>query len=281
MDRESETEALYNLLLAGQTEGRSPVWTNSALTRGTNDIGDTYVEIDYTNQRMWYYKDGELLVETPVVTGNVSAGNASPEGMFYIVYKKQDAVLTGETYETPVSYWMPFYGNVGIHDADSWRSSYGGTIYMTNGSHGCINTPTAQAQTIFENIEAGIPVICYSSSTNYGYSTASSGTSYVANSSSGSSSSGTDSDDNIVIIDGSSSDSSAASSSSTDTSGGGSTETNRIDDDDDSTSSGSTSSGEAEFEITISDETVWTDGSSSGSSSDSASGSDDGVIIIE
>lgn len=281
MDRESETEALYNLLLAGQTEGRSPVWTNSALTRGTNDIGDTYVEIDYTNQRMWYYKDGELLVETPVVTGNVSAGNASPEGMFYIVYKKQDAVLTGETYETPVSYWMPFYGNVGIHDADSWRSSYGGTIYMTNGSHGCINTPTAQAQTIFENIEAGTPVICYSSSTNYGYSTASSGTSYVANSSSGSSSSGTDSDDNIVIIDGNSSDSSAASSSSTDTSGGGSTETNRIDDDDDSTSSGSTSSGEAEFEITISDETVWTDGSSSGSSSDSASGSDDGVIIIE
>ncbi|MCC8102577.1 MAG: L,D-transpeptidase/peptidoglycan binding protein [Clostridiales bacterium] len=289
MDREAETEELYSLLLAGQTEGRSPVWTNSVLTRGTNDVGDTYVEIDYTNQRMWYYKDGELLVETPVVTGDVSDGNASPEGMFYIVYKKQDAVLTGETYETPVDYWMPFYGNVGIHDADSWRSSYGGTIYMTNGSHGCINTPTAQAQTIFENIEAGTPVICYSSSINYGYSTASSGTSYVANSSSGSSdssSSGTDNDDdNIVIIDGNSSDSTGTSSSGTNTTGGGSTETNRIDDDDDSTSSGGTSNSDAEFEITISDETVWTDGSASGSASDGSSGgtsgSEDGVIIIE
>lgn len=274
MDRESETEALYNLLLAGQIEGRSPVWTNSALTRGTNDVGDTYVEIDYTNQRMWYYKDGELLVETPVVTGNVSTGNVSPEGMFYIVYKKQDAVLTGETYETPVNYWMPFYGNVGIHDADSWRSSYGGTIYITNGSHGCINTPTAQAQTIFENIEAGTPVICYTSSTNYGYSTASSGTSYAANSSSGSSSSSTDDeDDNIIIIDGNSSDSSGTSSSGSSTADGGSTETNRIDDDDDDTTSDGLSTGDAEFEITISDETIWSDGSSSGS--------DDGVIIIE
>ncbi|MCD8337066.1 MAG: L,D-transpeptidase/peptidoglycan binding protein [Lachnospiraceae bacterium] len=277
MDRESETEELYSLLLAGQTEGRSPVWTNSALTRGTNDVGDTYVEIDYTNQRMWYYKDGELLVETPVVTGNVSAGNASPEGMFYIVYKKQDAILTGETYETPVSYWMPFYGNVGIHDADSWRNTYGGTIYMTSGSHGCINTPTAQAQTIFENIEDGTPVICYSSSTDYGYGTASSGTSYVTNSSSGSSSGSDSGDDNIIIYDGSSSDSSGTSSSYTDTTGGGSTETNRIDDDDDSTSSDGTSTGEAEFEITISDETVWSDSSSSGSASEE----EDGVIIIE
>ncbi|MCC8066320.1 MAG: L,D-transpeptidase/peptidoglycan binding protein [Clostridiales bacterium] len=285
MDRESETAELYELLLAGQTEGRSPVWTRSALTRGTNDIGDTYVEIDYTNQRMWYYKDGELLVETPVVTGNTSAGNASPEGIYYIVYKEQNATLTGETYETPVDYWMPFYGNVGIHDADSWRSTYGGTIYMTSGSHGCINTPTAQAQTIYENIEAGTPVVCYSSGIDYGYGTASSGTSYVANSSTGSTS-GTDSttgdddsdEDNIIIIDGAGSDASDIDYSAS--SDYGTAETNRIDEDD---SSDSTSTGDAEFEITISDETTWSD---SGDTSDEASGDTSGgdgndVIVIE
>ncbi|MCC8051829.1 MAG: L,D-transpeptidase/peptidoglycan binding protein [Clostridiales bacterium] len=287
MDRESETAELYSLLLAGQTEGRSPVWTVSALTRGENDIGDTYVEIDYTNQRMWYYKDGGLLVETPVVTGNTSAGNASPEGLYYIVYKQQDATLTGETYETPVDFWMPFYGNVGIHDADSWRSLYGGTIYMTSGSHGCINTPTAQAQTIYENIEAGTPVVCYSSGTDYDYGTAASGTSYVANSTSGSGgtsgsngssdSGSSDDDENIIIIEGTDSTSSGSSSTSSDSSA------SSTDSSDTSSSDSSTTSGEADFEIVISDETTWSSGtsdSSSGSSGSSES-SDDAVIVIE
>jgi lipoprotein-anchoring transpeptidase ErfK/SrfK len=195
MDRESETEALYQQLLSGDSAQRSPIWYESAGTRGQNDIGNTYVEIDYTNQRMWYYKDGVLLVETPVVTGNVSAGNASPEGVFCIVGKEENATLVGEDYQTPVSYWMPFYGGVGIHDADTWRTSYGGDIYQYSGSHGCINTPTAQAAVIFQNITEGTPVVCYSSGVNYGYSQQSSG-STVDNSNTA----GTDSD--IVIIDG-------------------------------------------------------------------------------
>ncbi len=176
MDRSAETEELYALLLAGETVGHSPVWTLSAAARAENDVGDTYVEIDYTNQRLWYYKDGALLVETPVVTGNVNAGNASPEGMYFIYYKERDAILEGEGYQTPVSYWMPFFDNVGIHDADTWRSEYGGAIYLSSGSHGCINTPTAMAAVIYDNIEAGTPVICYSSGIDYGYGTASGGT---------------------------------------------------------------------------------------------------------
>jgi hypothetical protein len=125
---------------------------------------------------MWYYKDGALLVETPVVTGNVSAGNASPEGVFCLVGKEENATLVGEDYQTPVSYWMPFYGGVGIHDADSWRSTYGGEIYLTSGSHGCINTPTSQAAIIYRNIEIGTPIVCYSSGTSYGYDQWSTGT---------------------------------------------------------------------------------------------------------
>lgn len=195
MDRESETEALYQILLAGDSTEHSPVWYESARTRGQNDIGDTYIEIDYTNQRMWYYKDGVLLVETPVVTGNVSAGNASPEGIFCILYKEEDATLVGEDYKTPVEYWMPFYGGVGIHDADSWRSAYGGDIYQWGGSHGCINTPTAQAKIIFENVEAGTPVVCYSSGINYGYSQVGSS----EGTTSGSTAAGSG---DIVIIDG-------------------------------------------------------------------------------
>ena len=157
MDREMEKAALIDILKNGESTEHTVTWLEGAWTRGENDIGDTYVEIDYTNQHMWFYKDGALLVDTAVVTGNVSAGNASPEGIFCLVGKSEHETLKGEGYSTPVDYWMPFYGGVGIHDADSWRSVYGGTIYQNSGSHGCINTPTAKVAVIYENIEVWHP----------------------------------------------------------------------------------------------------------------------------
>ncbi len=195
MDREGEAGELYDLLMQGESADRTPAWSEGAWTRGWNDIGSTYVEIDYTNQRMWYYKDGVLLVETPVVTGNVSAGKASPEGIYCIVGKEMNATLVGEDYSTPVTYWMPFYGGVGIHDADSWRSSYGDSIYLTSGSHGCINTPSAEAAVIYENIDVGTPVVCYSSGIDYGYASVDTGTADV-----------TDGSGDIVITDGTDTD---------------------------------------------------------------------------
>ena len=68
-------------------------------------------------------------------------------------------VLKGEDYATPVKYWMPFNGGIGLHDAD-WRSKFGGTIYQTNGSHGCINLPPKVAAQVYENAYKGIPIIC-------------------------------------------------------------------------------------------------------------------------
>lgn len=171
MNQEEETEAIYQLLLAGQSAEHSPSWYESARSRGDNDLGRTYVEIDYTNQHMWFYIDGALIVDTPVVTGNVSKGTSSPEGIFCLVGKEENAVLVGEDYKTPVEYWMPFFGGVGIHDADSWRTEYGGTIYQWGGSHGCINTPTRNAAIIYQNIEPGTPIICYSSGTDYAFQT--------------------------------------------------------------------------------------------------------------
>lgn len=169
MDRETEKTALITILKNGEPAERTVTWLEGAWARGENDIGDTYVEIDYTNQHMWFYKAGTLLVDTAVVTGNVSAGTASPEGIFCLVGKSEHETLKGEGYSTPVDYWMPFYGGVGIHDADSWRSVYGGTIYQNSGSHGCINTPTAKVAVIYENIEVGTPIVCYSSGISYGY----------------------------------------------------------------------------------------------------------------
>ena len=118
------------------------------------------MEISLAKQHMWFFKDGQLLVDTDVVTGNHNKGWDTHTGVYAIMYKERDATLVGENYSSPVKYWLPFYANTGIHDA-SWRSSFGGSEYMNNGSHGCVNTPPANAEKIFNNIEKGVPVVVY------------------------------------------------------------------------------------------------------------------------
>lgn len=154
--------ALVEYIQTGTNDTVEPVYLYRGMCRDTNDIGDTYVEISISEQRMWCYKDGKLIVDTPVVTGNPSKGNGTPSGSVWAIdAKKSPDVLEGEGYKQPVTYWMPFVGNVGIHDADTWRSEYGGEIYKINGSHGCVNTPTANAEKIYNAVEIGTPVIVY------------------------------------------------------------------------------------------------------------------------
>ena len=163
MKKQATADELVQYIKEGKTGTIEPVYLYEGKSRDTNDIGGTYVEISIEEQRMWCYKDGQLIVDTPVVTGNPNKeGCATPAGSVWAIdAKKQGAVLTGEGYTQPVTYWMPFNGNVGIHDADTWRSEYGGEIYKTNGSHGCVNTPTENARKIFEAVEIGTPVIVY------------------------------------------------------------------------------------------------------------------------
>ena len=161
VDKPGEAEQLKADLEAGKPVSREPVYSQRAFVEGKDDIGNTYVEIDYTKQHMWYYENGELVVESDVVTGNINKDNGSPDGVFNIVYKDSPAVLKGEDYESDVTYFMPFAYNVGIHDA-SWRGGkFGGEIYKSSGSHGCINAPLEVADTIYKKIEVGTPVIAY------------------------------------------------------------------------------------------------------------------------
>ena len=165
IDEATEVDVLLELLEKGEPAERDPVYLEGAMAEGEDDIGDTYIEVDYVNQRMWFYKDGKLLVDTRVVTGNSSKKMDSPVGIYCIYNKETNAILKGEDYKTPVDFWLPYCEGVGIHDA-KWRSTFGGKIYKTDGSHGCVNTPWADAKTIFDNVEIGTPVICYNTSTD-------------------------------------------------------------------------------------------------------------------
>lgn len=162
LDETAELEYLMEVIGRGVEETHVPAYQQISYTGlwGTEDIGDTYIEIDMTEQMMYYYRNGQQIIDTPVVTGNVSAGNGTPQKVCFVYFKQRNRVLRGEDYETPVSYWMAVYGNIGIHDAN-WRGKFGGRIYRTNGSHGCINTPTAAVKTLYNMVEEGTPVIIF------------------------------------------------------------------------------------------------------------------------
>ena len=155
-----ETEELISLIKEGTVGEREPVYLYTAVHKGKNDIGDSYVEADMTNQHLYLYEDGKLILETDFVSGDMSTGKQSPEGIFALTYKTRNATLRGADYESFVYYWMPFYGNYGMHDA-TWRDVFGGDIYLTNGSHGCLNLPLDMAEKIYKYVYKGSPVVCY------------------------------------------------------------------------------------------------------------------------
>lgn len=155
-----EKEAIKTAIENGENITREPEFEKKAASLTGDDYGNSYVEVNLSAQHLILYKDGKKVLESDFVSGNLAKNWGTPAGIFGLTYKQKDATLKGQDYATPVSYWMPFNRNIGFHDA-SWRSKFGGDIYKTSGSHGCINMPPENAKILFENISTGFPVICY------------------------------------------------------------------------------------------------------------------------
>lgn len=167
IDQAGEAQALADVIRAAQSQSREPVYASRAVDRSAAEWGSTYVETDLTAQHVYMIKDGAVVWDAPCVTGNVSKNYTTPPGLYSLTYKQRDRILRGQKkadgkyeYETPVLYWMPFNGGIGFHDAN-WRSKFGGAIYQTSGSHGCVNLPPAKAAALYDLVYTGIPVICY------------------------------------------------------------------------------------------------------------------------
>lgn len=169
LNEAAEYEQLKEDIASGKKIEREPIFHSyaKAVEHTETDWGNTYAEVDLTNQRMYFIKNGEVVLKSDVVTGKPSTGCATPQGIYSLTYKTRDAVLRGERdengepeYETPVAYWMPFNGGIGFHDA-TWQSSFGGSRYLTNGSHGCVNMPKENAAKLYELIPDRCPVICH------------------------------------------------------------------------------------------------------------------------
>ena len=169
IDQAKETEALIANIQSLQSVTREPVYASRAVQTEMPQWGKTFVEIDLSSQHVYFYQDGNCVWDSKCVTGTATdPDRATPTGVFALKYKQRDRVLRGRinpqtgkpSYESPVAYWMPFNGNIGLHDAN-WRSSFGGNIYLKSGSHGCINLPPKNAKTLYDLITPGtVIVVC-------------------------------------------------------------------------------------------------------------------------
>lgn len=167
IDQDEECDQLISEIKKGKVVTREPKYSSKAASHDGAGVGDTYAEVDLTGQKMYFIKDGKVVLESDIVTGNPNNGNATPQGIYTLSYKTKNAVLRGEklpdgsySYESPVKYWMPFNGGIGFHDA-SWQSSFGGDRYKSHGSHGCVNMPEEKAAKLYDLISAGTPVVCH------------------------------------------------------------------------------------------------------------------------
>ena len=154
---DQESKNIVKNIKAKKAVTRKPAYSNEGLDRDEYNLGRTFIDVNISDQHMWYVEGGKVVFSSDVVTGNVSSGHATTTGIYHIAYRQRDHLMV--KYNSFVHYWMPYNTTVGVgfHDA-SWRSSFGGQIYRTNGSHGCINMPPAKARELFYMISAGTTV---------------------------------------------------------------------------------------------------------------------------
>ena len=161
-DVEATVDKLVEYIQNGESVTVEPEYARTGYCRATDDIGDSYAEVDITNQKVFVYKDGELVIESDCVTGMANdPSRETPPGVYKVWSMDRNRILgTMETYgyEQPVDYWIYFTEiDIGFHDL--LRSAYGGEIYKTNGSHGCVNLPLDVAAEMYDTVEIGYPVI--------------------------------------------------------------------------------------------------------------------------
>lgn len=155
-----ETDQIISEIKNGETVERQPICRVSEISTENAGIGNTFIDVNISNQKVYLVKDGVIDYETSCVTGNTSSGHGTPTGIYYVSWKTTNWHM--KKYNVTVNYWMPIDDStgVGLHDA-TWRGNFGGSIYKTNGSHGCINLPLSAAKYIYNNSSSGIPVLVH------------------------------------------------------------------------------------------------------------------------
>ena len=114
----------------------------------TGSSTEHWIDVDLSNQRLVAYEG-----DTPVYWVTVStglAGTPTVTGQYRIYVKYPAQTMSGPGYYLPdVPYVMYFYLGYGIHGT-YWHNNFGQPM-----SHGCVNTPTPDAQWLYNWAEVG------------------------------------------------------------------------------------------------------------------------------
>ena len=129
----------------------------------------TLAVVDISDQLVKLYRNNEVVLKAPVVTGKPSTPTRLGE---YNVYSKtENRYLIGPNYKYYVNVMMSFDNGIGLHDAEYHTDSngkkhgsrtyeeFGGETYLTNGSHGCVNMRHDDALVAAQYVQEGTKVI--------------------------------------------------------------------------------------------------------------------------
>lgn len=166
INKNAEADAIINDITTLNSCTREANYQQKAAAYGSNDIGTTYIEVNLTTQHLYAYKEGEMIVDCDIVSGDPVNGKATPTGLFNMRFMFTNYNFVRGSFSKNLKYWMVFYGNtvdtnIGIASCD-WLTSFGGSVYKNAGSLGSIYINEADAKTLYMQLPGkDFPVIIY------------------------------------------------------------------------------------------------------------------------
>ncbi|MGN6759351.1 MAG: L,D-transpeptidase [Thermomicrobiales bacterium] len=123
------------------------------------DLGATYVEVNLSQQHLYAWQDGEVIMDTAVSTGR--PGWETPPGTYHVFSRLTSDDMTGggppgspDYYYQPAVPWVQYFleGGYALH-GNYWNLNFG-----TQTSHGCVGMPVDTAHWLYDWGYIGLPV---------------------------------------------------------------------------------------------------------------------------
>lgn len=166
IDQKKEVSLLLENIRTQAQISREPEYSSREKYMLNNGFGFTYVEVNLSEQHLYYYKDGKVVFDSKLVSGKMTKDWYTPDGIYFLQTKERSHTVNGAMYVNgvftnaqTVQYWMGLNDTIGIHDA-SWCQAFGGDYYQTAGSYGTIYLPPAQAEKLYSMLERDTLIVC-------------------------------------------------------------------------------------------------------------------------
>ena len=122
-------------------------------------LPDNYIEVDLSMQKVKVVENNEIILCADVVTGK--PGTETDIGYTEVLSKTYNRPLIGPGYRLDVKYFIHFNNSEeGFHDNHN-RYAFGKDIYLTNGSHGCVNMALEDVKIMDEHTKVGTKVLVH------------------------------------------------------------------------------------------------------------------------